>query len=73
MLSIGSNPTVNTDITARSIEVYIIDFDRDIYGRRITVRFRKRLRDEIKFENREDLAMQMEIDKQITIRLLSQE
>jgi len=73
MLSIGSNPTVNDDIAARSIEVYIIGFDGDLYGRRITVRFRKRLRDEIKFGNIEDLAMQMELDKQITIRLLSQE
>jgi len=27
MLSIGTNPTVNTDSTASSIEVYIIDFD----------------------------------------------
>jgi len=72
MLSIGTNPTVNTDSTATSIEVYIIDFDRDIYGQRIIVRLRKRLRDEIKFDGREALASQMELDKQITIRLLSQ-
>jgi len=73
MLSIGSNPTVNTDSAIRTIEVYIIDFDRDIYGKGITIKFRKWLRDEIKFANREELAIQMELDKQITIRLLSHE
>jgi riboflavin kinase / FMN adenylyltransferase len=73
MMSIGTNPTVNTDSTASSIEVYIIDFDRNIYGKRITVKFRKRLRDEIKFAGREELAMQMELDRQIAIRLLSLE
>jgi len=73
MLSIGFNPTVNTDITARSIEVYIIDFEKDIYGKSISVRFIKRLRDEKKFKNREELTMQMELDRQATIKLFSQE
>ena len=51
MLSIGSNPTVNRDSRARSIEVHILNFDKDIYGKTILVVFRKRLRDEIKFDN----------------------
>ena len=46
MLSIGSNPTVNEDVSLRSIEVHILNFDNDIYGRNISVFFRKRLRDE---------------------------
>jgi riboflavin kinase / FMN adenylyltransferase len=71
MLSIGSNPTVNNDISFRSIEVHILNFDRDIYGSRISVIFRKRLRDEIKFENIEQLAEQMMRDKQTTLRLLT--
>lgn len=71
MLSIGSNPTVNTDINFRSIEVHILNFDEDIYGRNITVIFRKRLRDEKKFGNIQELAEQMELDKQETLRLLT--
>jgi riboflavin kinase/FMN adenylyltransferase len=71
MLSIGSNPTVNNDGRARTIEVHIINFNRDVYGSTITVIFRKRLRDEIKFDNTQKLAEQMAIDKQITLKLLS--
>ena len=44
MMSIGFNPTVNRDRRLRSIEVHILNFDEDIYGRKISVMFRKRLR-----------------------------
>lgn len=71
MLSIGSNPTVNSDPSARSIEVHILDFDKNIYGKGISVTFRKRLRDEIKFENTEQLAAQMALDKRYTLRVLN--
>jgi len=70
MLSIGSNPTVNNDAGIRSIEVHILNFDKDIYGKAISVIFRKRLRDEIKFDNTKQLAEQMELDQQQTILLL---
>jgi riboflavin kinase / FMN adenylyltransferase len=71
MLSIGSNPTVNSDIRFRSIEVHILNFDEDIYGREISVIFRKRLRDERKFDNLKQLTEQMEQDKEDTIQLLT--
>jgi riboflavin kinase/FMN adenylyltransferase len=71
MLSIGSNPTVNKNAALRSIEVHILNFSRDIYGRKISVVFRKRLRDEIRFENVEKLVIQMELDKLSTIELFS--
>jgi riboflavin kinase/FMN adenylyltransferase len=71
MLSIGSNPTVNTDISLRNIEVHILNFDKDIYGRKISVVFRKRLRDEKKFNNLEQLTEQMANDKQDTLKLLA--
>ena len=73
MLSIGSNPTVNEDASFRSIEVHILNFDKDIYGRKISVIFRKRLRDVIKFDNLEQLTAQMVHDKQDTLRFLSGE
>jgi riboflavin kinase/FMN adenylyltransferase len=71
MLSIGSNPTVNSDSRARSIEVNILDFNENIYGKSISVIFRKRLRDEIKFDNTEQLAEQMKLDKQQVLLLLT--
>jgi riboflavin kinase/FMN adenylyltransferase len=71
MLSIGTNPTVNQDKSFRSIEVHILNFDKDIYGKKISVIFRKRLRDEKKFENLKQLSEQMTHDKEDTIRLLT--
>lgn len=69
MLNIGTNPTVNSDVEKRSIEVHILNFKGDIYGKEISVSFRKRLRDEIKFENISQLTLQMELDKQEVILL----
>jgi len=44
MLSIGRNPTVNKKPPVRSIEVNIFNFKRDIYGKKVEIFFRKRLR-----------------------------
>ena len=71
MLSIGSNPTVNSDRNFRSIEVHILNFDKDIYGRNISVNSGKRLRDEKKFDDLEQLTKQMSLDRQDTLRLFA--
>jgi riboflavin kinase / FMN adenylyltransferase len=71
VLSIGINPTVNTDGRPRSVEVYIFDFENDIYGSDITVVFRKRLRDEIRFESTDDLVRQMTNDKLNALQTLA--
>jgi riboflavin kinase / FMN adenylyltransferase len=71
MMNIGSNPTVNDDTGLRTIEVNILDFDEDIYGKAITVIFRYRLRDELKFDNIEQLVKQMHIDRLNTLQLLT--
>jgi riboflavin kinase/FMN adenylyltransferase len=70
MLSIGSNPTVNNFTGTRSIEVNIFNFDREIYGREINIVFRHKMRDEIKFDDIEQLSRQMEIDRETALRLL---
>jgi riboflavin kinase / FMN adenylyltransferase len=72
MLSIGSNPTVNEDVETLNIEVNIFDFEKDVYGKSISLFFISRLRDEIRFDSTEQLALQMEIDKQQAITLLGQ-
>lgn len=71
MLSIGSNPTVNKDLNFRSVEVHILNYNMDIYGKNITVVFRKRMRDEKKFDSLAKLTEQMEIDKLETLRWLT--
>jgi riboflavin kinase / FMN adenylyltransferase len=71
MLSIGTNPTIDPESSARSIEVHIIDFKSDIYNSSITISFVKRLRDEIKFPGTAELAAQMEADKQESLKILT--
>jgi riboflavin kinase/FMN adenylyltransferase len=70
MLNIGTNPTVNDNYLLRTLEVNIFDFSRDIYKSEITLIFRYRLRDEIKFSNLSLLIKQLELDKQNALNLL---
>lgn len=71
MLYIGPRPTIERDKGRRTIEVNIFDFDDDIYGREITIKFRHRLRGDKKFRSREKLLAQIEKDKAESIRLLA--
>lgn len=64
MLSIGTNPTVNGE--RLTVEVYILDFEGDIYDEEITVKFRAFLHDEIKFEGIEKLVERLDEDKRLT-------
>ncbi len=57
MCNIGIRPTV--DGKARTIETNILDFDEDIYGLPITLKFRRRIRDERKFPSLEELRKQL--------------
>lgn len=63
MLNIGRRPTFS-DEGKRTIEVHIIKFNQDIYGKTLKIEFRKRLRDEKKFDTDAELIAQLEIDKQ---------
>ena len=58
--SVGTRPTVGGG--APLLEVLIFDFNRDIYGRYITVHFVKRLREERHFADLEALKRQMHVD-----------
>lgn len=64
--NIGFNPTVN-DKNLR-METYIIGFSGDIYGKHISVKFYKFLREEKKFPSVENLREQIEKDKKTTIK-----
>jgi len=58
--SVGTRPTIAG--TELLLEVYIFDFDQDIYGEYIRVEFVQKLRDEVKFVDLEALTQQMHID-----------
>src|SRR5262245_48042719 len=49
LASLGRRPTVNP-VPVPLLEVHLFDFDRDLYGEHIKVRFLKKLRDEKKYE-----------------------
>ncbi|HEY4611450.1 MAG TPA: riboflavin kinase, partial [Bacteroidota bacterium] len=68
MANIGSRPTFTSN-GARSIEANILDYDGDLYGKSIEVHFVKRLRDEQKFTNPQELIDQMRRDQQQSVKL----
>lgn len=71
MLYIGPRPTIEKVEGKKTIEVNIFDFNDNIYGHDITVRFRYRLRADRKFKTREDLLLQIRRDKAEALKLLS--
>ncbi len=58
--SIGIRPTFG--LTERLVEVYVLDFDADIYGQTIGVEFVEKLRDQETFPNVEALVRQVNQD-----------
>ncbi|HGY55022.1 MAG TPA: bifunctional riboflavin kinase/FAD synthetase [Caldithrix abyssi] len=68
MLNIGCRPTFKNG-KQHVIEVHIIDFNENIYDQTITIAFKKRLRDEKKFESKEALIKQLEKDRAESLKL----
>lgn len=63
MANIGYNPTF-TALPELSLEVNIFDFDKDVYGKTLTVAFIKKIRMEKKFNSVDELIEQLKQDKQ---------
>ncbi|MFM9983969.1 MAG: bifunctional riboflavin kinase/FAD synthetase [Flavobacteriales bacterium] len=61
VMNIGVRPTTHTRSEVTS-EVYVLDFDRDIYGQQITVNFVDRIRDEMKFGSIDELKEKIQTD-----------
>jgi riboflavin kinase/FMN adenylyltransferase len=64
VVNLGHRPTVSSDNAERVLEIYLLDFDHNIYGKDIEVRFLRYLRPEKKFENLDALVRQIELDVQ---------
>jgi riboflavin kinase/FMN adenylyltransferase len=61
VMSMGKRPTFY-DEGKLTTEVYIFDFDKDIYGAKVTVKVVDRIRGEEKFSSAEELVIQMNKD-----------
>jgi len=62
VVNLGYRPTVSTGRPERILEIHLFDFEREIYGKNLEVRFIRYLRPEKKFESIEALARQIEAD-----------
>ncbi len=71
MLNIGTRPTFNKNADNRSIEVNIFDFSADIYGKKLTLCFVDKIRDEKKFPGIESLVEQLKKDRESALKILS--
>jgi riboflavin kinase/FMN adenylyltransferase len=58
--SIGIRPTF--DLTQRLVEVYVMDFSADLYGKTLGVEFISKVRDQEKFDALDELVKQINID-----------
>ncbi|WP_109126159.1 bifunctional riboflavin kinase/FAD synthetase [Dyella sp. C11] len=67
--SLGVRPTVN-EVPEPLLEVHLFDFEGDLYGQRMAVEFVAKLRDEQKFDNLDDLTVQMAKDARQARELL---
>ncbi|HEV7644809.1 MAG TPA: bifunctional riboflavin kinase/FAD synthetase [Pyrinomonadaceae bacterium] len=68
--NVGVRPTFGGDAEP-SVETYIFDFDGDLYGDVLRVRFLHRLRDEKKFSGIDELKAQIERDSRRALQFFS--
>jgi riboflavin kinase/FMN adenylyltransferase len=61
MLNIGNKPTFGQNLL--SIEIHIFDFNQDIYNKKAKLLLYQRIRDEIAFNNVNELVYQLQKDK----------
>jgi riboflavin kinase/FMN adenylyltransferase len=70
MANLGTNPTFSESVL--SFEVHILDFQGDLYGKKLRVALVQRLRDERRFPNVDELAAQLRRDEESTRAILRQ-
>lgn len=70
-ISLGRRPTFYEEgASAVLLEAHVLDFDADLYGHAVRVRFTNRLRGEEKFDSAEALVEQIRRDVEATRRLV---
>ena len=71
MINIGKRPTVEGK--ERRVEMNIFDYSGMLYGKEMKISFIKRIRNEQKFKNLDDLSNQLRKDKLETIKIIENE
>jgi riboflavin kinase/FMN adenylyltransferase len=71
MMNIGYRPTFTKNNYEKGIEVHLIDFNDNLYNKKIKILFLARVRDEKKFNSAEELKMQLEKDRNVIKDILS--
>jgi riboflavin kinase/FMN adenylyltransferase len=69
-VNVGINPTFGEE--PLHLEAYLLGLDEDLKGKLLSVEFRERLRDELRFETAEDLSRQMAEDVERTRALVGE-
>src|SRR5262249_20786215 len=69
-ISVGTRPTFYEDGDVL-VEAYVLDFDGDLYGQRVKIRFREWVRGQERFESTDALVEQMNADVEATRRILA--
>jgi riboflavin kinase / FMN adenylyltransferase len=64
VVNLGLRPTMSSGKSDRVLEIHLLDFERDIYGKDLQLRFVRYIRPEKKFENVDALVRQIERDVQ---------
>ncbi|HUF83048.1 MAG TPA: bifunctional riboflavin kinase/FAD synthetase [Acidimicrobiia bacterium] len=70
-VSLGTRPTFYADAGASLLEAYVLDFDGDLYGQYVKVRFLELLRRQERFDAVDDLIAQMARDVAATRAVVS--
>jgi len=72
VMNVGVKPTFHAALPEPSWEAHLFDFDGDLYGQRITVSFRFRLREERKFASARELVERIREDIAEARRMLAE-
>jgi riboflavin kinase/FMN adenylyltransferase len=70
--NVGVRPTFENE-TEPSVETFIFDFDADLYGDSLRLRFLHRIRDERKFSGIDELKAQIQKDTEVALEYFSHE
>jgi len=71
MMNIGFRPTIIEDNKQKTIEVHILDIDKDLYGKELTIKVLKKIRDEKKFNSINELKSQLDKDEKYIRQFLT--
>jgi len=64
VVNIGKRPTFSPQAKEKNLEVHIFDFQKELYGDKIGLILRHKIRNEQRFSSKEELVQQIKKDEQ---------